>query len=70
MRLGINSSDPCRIREVPVHLTGVNLTNEDIILKWYRAWEKKDLGKFDNLLADDFTFSSAAGGCMALAYIA
>jgi ketosteroid isomerase-like protein len=28
---------------------------------WYAAWEKKDLGTFDNLLADNFTFSSAAG---------
>jgi ketosteroid isomerase-like protein len=40
---------------------GQNLTNEEIIRKWYAAWEKKDLGTFDSLLADDFTFSSAAG---------
>jgi ketosteroid isomerase-like protein len=40
---------------------GENLTNEEIIRKWYGAWEKKDLGTFDNLLADNFTFSSAAG---------
>ena len=38
-----------------------NLTNEEIIRKWYTAWEKKDLGTFDILLADNFTFTSAAG---------
>jgi ketosteroid isomerase-like protein len=38
-----------------------NLANEEIIRKWYAAWENKDLGTFDNLLAGDFTFSSAAG---------
>ena len=38
-----------------------NLTNEEIIRKWYAAWEKKDLGTFDSMLADNFTFSSAAG---------
>jgi ketosteroid isomerase-like protein len=38
-----------------------NLTNEQIIRKWYAAWEKKDLGTFDMLLADNFTFTSAAG---------
>ena len=37
------------------------LTNEEIIRKWYGAWEKKDLGTFNTLLADNFTFSSAAG---------
>src|ERR1700676_3797359 len=42
-------------------LGGQNLTNEEIIRKWYAAWEKKDLGTFDNMLADNFTFSSAAG---------
>ena len=38
-----------------------DLTNEEIIRKWYAAWEKKDLGTFNMLLADNFTFSSAAG---------
>jgi len=38
-----------------------NSTNEKIIREWYAAWEKKDLGTFHNLLADNFTFSSAAG---------
>ena len=38
-----------------------NLTNEEIIRKWYAAWEKKDLGTFDILLGDNFTFTSAAG---------
>jgi len=40
---------------------GHDLTNEEIIRKWYAAWEKKDLGTFDSMLADNFTFSSAAG---------
>jgi ketosteroid isomerase-like protein len=40
---------------------GQNLTNEEIIRKWYGAWEQKDLDTFDNLLADNFTFTSAAG---------
>jgi ketosteroid isomerase-like protein len=38
-----------------------NSTNEDIIRKWYAAWENKDFGTFDNLLAANFTFTSAAG---------
>ena len=40
---------------------GQNLAIEEIIRKWYAAWEKKDLGTFDSLLADNFTFTSAAG---------
>lgn len=35
--------------------------NEEIIRKWYAGWEKKDWVPLDSLLADDFTFSSAAG---------
>jgi ketosteroid isomerase-like protein len=42
-------------------LGGQDLTNEEIIRRWYAAWEKKDLGTFNNLLADNFTFTSAAG---------
>jgi len=38
-----------------------NSTNEEIVRKWYAAWEQKDWGPVDSLLADDFTFSSAAG---------
>ena len=40
---------------------GRDLTNEEIIRKWYAAWEKKDLGTFNMLLADNFTFTSSAG---------
>lgn len=36
-----------------------NLTNEEIIRKWYLVWEKKDLQTFDAMLADNFTFTSA-----------
>ena len=40
---------------------GQNLTNEEIVRKWYAAWEQKDWGPVDSLLADNFAFSSAAG---------
>src|ERR1700688_89597 len=40
---------------------GQNLTNEEIVRKWYAVWEQKDWGPVDSLLADDFTFTSAAG---------
>ena len=40
---------------------GPDLTNEEIIRKWYEAWEKKELATFNVLLADNFTFTSAAG---------
>ena len=42
-------------------LTGQNSANDEIVRKWYAAWENKDLDTFNALLADDFTFSSAAG---------
>src|ERR1700752_3028171 len=42
-------------------LGGHDLTNEEIIRKGYAAWEKKDLDTFNMLLADNFTFTSAAG---------
>lgn len=38
-----------------------SLTNEEIIRKYYAAWEKKDLGTFNILLADNFTFTSPNG---------
>src|ERR1700761_1647942 len=42
---------------------GQNTTAEEIVRSWYKTWEveKKDWGPFDALLADNFTFSSAAG---------
>jgi ketosteroid isomerase-like protein len=40
---------------------GQNLNNEELVRKWYAAWEKKDWGPVDRLLADNFTFTSAAG---------
>ena len=36
-------------------------TTEEIIRNWYKAWEKKDQGQFETLMADNFTFTSAAG---------
>ena len=35
--------------------------NEAIVRDYYKAWEKKDWRSFDALVADDFSFSSAAG---------
>jgi ketosteroid isomerase-like protein len=40
---------------------GQNSANEEIVRNWYAAWEQKDWGPVDSLLADNFTFSSAAG---------
>jgi ketosteroid isomerase-like protein len=40
---------------------GLNPKSGEIIRRWYAAWEKKDWRQVDVLLADDFTFSSAAG---------
>jgi len=41
--------------------TGLSSRSEQTIRKWYAAWEKTDWGPVDRLLADDFTFTSAAG---------
>jgi ketosteroid isomerase-like protein len=40
---------------------GQNLANAELIRKWYAAWEKRDWGPVDSLLADNFTFSSPNG---------
>jgi ketosteroid isomerase-like protein len=42
-------------------LQGQNSTNEEIVRRYYAAWDKKDFGAFNMLLADNFTFTSAAG---------
>jgi ketosteroid isomerase-like protein len=34
---------------------------EEIVRNWYQAWEKKDQSQFEALMADNFTFTSAAG---------
>ena len=34
---------------------------EEVVRRWYKAWEKKDQGQFEALMADNFTFTSAAG---------
>src|ERR1700735_1899624 len=41
--------------------TGLNPKSGETIRKWYAAWEQKDWHPLDILLADDFTFTSAAG---------
>lgn len=42
---------------------GQSTTAEEIVRKWHKTWEveTKDWGPFDVLLADNFTFSIAAG---------
>ena len=34
------------------------MTNEEIIRKYYKAWEKRDWAPIDIVLADNFTFTS------------
>ena len=41
--------------------TGLTPANEELVRKWYAGWEQKDWHPVDVLVADDFTFSSAAG---------
>lgn len=38
-----------------------NVSNEEVVRRWYAAWEKRDWGPVDGLLAENFTFTSAAG---------
>jgi ketosteroid isomerase-like protein len=45
----------------PVPAASAPATNQEIIRKWYAAWEKADWDSLEALMADDFTFSSAAG---------
>ena len=40
---------------------GLDAAKEQVIRKWYAAWEKKDWRPVDALLSDDFTFTSANG---------
>jgi hypothetical protein len=53
------AGDSARIGGGASEVNGV--TNEEVIRKWYAAWEKKDLATFKILLADGFTFTSATG---------
>ena len=46
-------------REASAHALRPSVTNEEIIRKYYGAWEKKDWTPFEILLADSFTFTSA-----------
>ena len=41
--------------------TGLSPKSDETIRKWYAAWEQKDWRPVDALLADNFTFTSAAG---------
>ena len=38
-----------------------NSTTEEVVRNWYAAWENNDWGPVGSLLADNFTFTSAAG---------
>lgn len=37
---------------------GLSAENEALVRKYYKTWETKDWHTMDNILADDFTFSS------------
>ena len=41
--------------------TAGDMTTEKIVRRWYKGWEQKDWGPLDVLLAENFTFTSAAG---------
>jgi ketosteroid isomerase-like protein len=41
--------------------TRLRPNNEETIRKYFAAWEKQNWRPLDSLLADDFTFTSAAG---------
>ncbi|MGB8535063.1 MAG: nuclear transport factor 2 family protein [Acidobacteriaceae bacterium] len=41
--------------------TEQSTTYEEIVRRWYKAWEKNDQGQFEALMAENFTFTSAAG---------
>ena len=41
--------------------TARGMATEEIVRRWYKAWEQKDWGPLDVLLAENFTFTSAAG---------
>jgi ketosteroid isomerase-like protein len=41
--------------------TDSSKATEEIVRKWYRVWVEKDEAQFEGLMADNFTFSSAAG---------
>jgi hypothetical protein len=50
---------PARARTLPAR----GMTTEEIVRLWYKAWEKKDWGPLDILLAENFTFTSPASDC-------
>ena len=50
---GTSATVRARTRETP------DATREEIIRRYYKAWEKKDWGPIDVLLAENFTFTSA-----------
>jgi len=41
--------------------TDSSAATEEIARMWYQAWVEKDEAQFERLMADNFTFSSAAG---------
>jgi ketosteroid isomerase-like protein len=41
--------------------TGLSAQCDETIRKWYAAWEQEDWHPVDIMLADNFTFTSAAG---------
>ena len=37
------------------------MTTEETVRRWYKAWQQKDWGPVDALMAENFAFTSAAG---------
>jgi ketosteroid isomerase-like protein len=65
-RRAVLKAGPCAVAGIPqlasAHAeAGLDPQCDGIIRRWYAAWEQKDWRPVDALLADDFTFSSAAG---------
>lgn len=50
---GISTNASARAAATPI------TSNEEVVRRYYKAWEKKDWGPIDALLAEDFTFTSA-----------
>jgi ketosteroid isomerase-like protein len=54
--VAVSIATPCFAQESPN-----NAVNEAVIRKYYAAYEKKDWSMLEQILSDEFTFSSPAG---------
>ncbi|HTQ14587.1 MAG TPA: nuclear transport factor 2 family protein [Rhizomicrobium sp.] len=49
------------LAQAPGALASEESASETAVRKFFKAWEQKDWGPFDAILADDFTFTSPNG---------